>query len=116
MGDDVDGTDGGLIVATETFLTQPNAIRFLEDLFSAHGAAENRNLVYLLNDQRRGRVREPIPFLKLKGRILYRAADLEAWALAEIERERTTHSGVFEIEGDTELERLLKLATSLTTH
>ncbi|MCC4115291.1 hypothetical protein LLG90_08015 [Aromatoleum toluclasticum] len=103
-------------MATETFLTQPNAIRFLEDLFAAHGAAENRNLVYLLNDQRRGRTREAIPFLKLKGRVLYRAADLEAWALAEIERERTSHCGVYEVEGDTEVERLLKLAASLTVH
>lgn len=103
-------------MASETYMTQPNAIRYLEDLFAAHGATESRNLVYLLNDQRRGRTRQTIPFLKLRGRVLYRAADLDAWALAEIERERTGHSGIYEIEGATELERLMKLAASLTVH
>lgn len=116
MGPDLGGTDGGLTVASEIYMTQPNAISYVEQLYAKHGVTETRNLVYLLNDQRRGRSPVSIPFVKLKGRILYRATDLKDWVLGEIERERKRHSGIYEIEGDTEVERLLKLAASLTVH
>ena len=100
-------------MTTETFVTQSAAIRHIEDLFSKHGVKAGRNLIYLLADQRRGRLANPIPFVTVSKRVLYKLDDLEAWALAEIEREKATHAGVFEVEGTTELERFAKLVVEV---
>lgn len=100
-------------MTTETYVTQAHAARFLEDYFKRHGRPDSRNFNYLLNDQRRGRCPNPIPHVKLKGRILYSLIELEDWATAEIEREKILSSGIYEIEGTTNLERLVKLSVEV---
>jgi hypothetical protein len=103
-------------MTTEIYITQAKAERFLEAYFEKHGKPDSRNFNYLLNDQRRGRHPNPIPFVKLRGRILYLITDLEDWASREIEREKTLSSGVYEIEGATSLERLVKLGVEVAKH
>lgn len=94
----------------EVYVTQANAERFLKAYFEKHGKPDSRNFNYLLNDQRRGRCPNPIPFVKVRGRILYLVTDLEDWAASEIEREKILSSGIYEIEVATSLERLVKLS------
>jgi hypothetical protein len=100
----------------EIYVTQANAERFLKAYFEKHGKPDSRNFNYLLNDQRRGRHPNPIPFEKVRGRILYRVIDLEDWASCEIEREKTLSSGIYEIEGTTGLERLARLSVEVAKH
>ena len=103
-------------MTTETYVTQANAERFLKAYFEKHGKPDSRNFNYLLNDQRRGRHLNPISFVKVRGRILYLITDLEDWASCEIEREKTLSSGVYEVAGATELERLVKLTVEVAKH
>lgn len=103
-------------MTTETYVTQANAERFLKAYFEKHGKPDSRNFNYLLNDQRRGRCPNPIPFLKVRGRILYLITDLKDWAAREIEREKTLSSGIYKIEGATSLERLAKLSVEVAKH
>ena len=100
----------------EIYITQANAARLLEAFFEKHGKPDTRNFQYLLNDQRRGRCLNPIPFVKVRRRILYLVTDLEVWAKCEIEREKTLSSGVLEVEGTTSLERLVKLSVEVAKH
>lgn len=102
-------------MTTETYLTQPNAARFLEEYFKMHGKSDPRNFQYLLNDQRRERYADPIPHLKVKGRILYSESDLQRWAAAEVNREKARSPGIYEVEGCTSLERLVKLSVAVAT-
>lgn len=101
---------------TEIYVSQANAARILEAFFKMHGKPDARNFQYLLNDQRRGRAPNPIPFQKLRGRILYRVTDLQEWAKCEIEREKTLSSGIYEIAGASSLERLVKLSVEVAKH
>lgn len=101
---------------TEVFVSQANAARILEAFFKMHGKPDSRNFQYLLNDQRRGRCANPIPFQKLRGRILYRVTDLHEWAKCEIEREKTLASGIYKVAGATSLERLAKLSAEVAKH
>ncbi len=103
-------------MTTEIYLSQANAARFLEDYFERHGKPDTRNFQYLLNDQRRGRSPTAIPFVKVRGRILYLITHLEDWAGCEIEREKTLSSGVYEVAGATGLERLVKLTVEVAKH
>lgn len=100
-------------MATETYLTHSNAARFLEDYLRKHGTPDPRDFSYLLNDQRRGRRPDAIPYEKLKGRILYRTSDLEGWAEEEAKREKVRSMGIYEVEGGTCLERLVKLSVAV---
>lgn len=102
-------------MTTETFVTQANAARFLEEFFAKGGKPDPRNFQYLLNDQRRERYPNPIQFEKVRGRILYRLSDLEEWAAEEAKRDKTTSSGIYEVEGSTSLERLVKLSVAVAT-
>lgn len=103
-------------MTTETYVTQQKAAEILESHFLAHGTEPGRNLQYLLNDQRRGRYSETIPFLKVRGRILYRIPDIKEWADSQISKGATPHPGIFVVEGKTELERLAKLSSAITKH
>lgn len=103
-------------MTTETFVTQQKAAEILDDYMTAHGREPGRNLQYMLNDQRRGRGYRPIPFIKLRGRILYRVPDLKEWADYELSKDAMPHAGIFIVEGDTELERLVKLSIEVTKH
>lgn len=67
---------------TEIYVTQANAERFLKAYFEKHGKPDSRNFNYLLNDQRRGRHPNPIPFVKVRGRILYLITDL--WSNSQV--------------------------------
>jgi len=100
----------------EIYVTQANAERFLKAYFEKHGKPDSRNFNYLLNDQRRGRHLNPIPFVKVRGRILYLIPDLEDWASREIEREKNLGSGIYEIEAHTGLERLARLSVEVAKH
>lgn len=103
-------------MTTEIYVTQANAERFLKAYFEEHGKPDSRNFNYLLNDQRRGRYPNPIPYVKVRGRILYLITDLEDWAMKEIEREKNLSSGIYEIEGATSLERLVRLSVEVAKH
>lgn len=105
-------------MTTETYVTQTHAARLLpEFLEKVTGKSDHRNFQYLLNDQRRGRQPNPIPYEKVRGRILYRVADLKDWAETEAKRERPISSGIYEVEGATGLERLIKLSVAVgSTH
>jgi hypothetical protein len=100
----------------EIYVTQANAERFLKEYFEKQGKPDSRNFNYLLNDQRRGRHPNPIPFVKVRGRILYLLTDLVEWAESEIEREKNLGSGIYEIEGTTGLERLARLSVEVAKH
>lgn len=100
----------------EVYVTQANAERFLKAYFEKHGKPDSRNFNYLLNDQRRGRYLNPIPFVKVRGRILYLITDLEDWAMKDIEREKNLSSGIYEIDGTTSLERLASLSVAVAKH
>lgn len=102
-------------MTTETYVTQANAARLLERYFESCGKPDTRNFQYLLNDQRRGRYPNPIPFVKVRGRVMYRVKDLEEWAAQEAGRDKEMASGVIEVEGDTSLERLVKLSVAVAT-
>jgi hypothetical protein len=103
-------------MTTEIYITQANAERFLKAYFEERGKPDSRNFNYLLNDQRRGRHPNPIPFVKVRGRIFYLVTELEDWASREIEREKTLSSGIYEIEGITSFERLVKLSVEVAKH
>lgn len=100
----------------EIYVTQANAERFLKAYFEKHGKPDSRNFNYLLNDQRRGRHPNPIPFVKVRGRVLYLVTDLLDWARSEIEREKNLSSGIYKIEADTSLERLARLSVEVAKH
>lgn len=102
-------------MTTETYVTQAHAARLLTEYFEKAGKPDPRNFQYLLNDQRRGRHPNPIPFEKIRGRIMYRVTDLEEWAAEEAKREKSRSSGVYEVEGATGLERLVKLSVAVAT-
>ena len=97
----------------ETFLTQAQAARFLQAFFEKRGKPDPRNFGYLLTDQRRGRSDDPIPHLKLKGRVIYRLSDLESWAEAELVKGKMRSPGVYKVSGATAVERLAKLRVAL---
>lgn len=101
----------------EIFVTQQKAAEILEDYMKSHGRSPGRNLMYMLTDQRRGRCTyRPIPFLKISGRVIYRIPDLKDWADYELAKDVKTHSGIYVIEGDTELNRIIKLSIEVTKH
>jgi hypothetical protein len=100
----------------KVYVTQANAERFLKLYFEKHGKPDSRNFNYLLNDQRRGRCPNPIPFVKVRGRIFYLITDLRDWAENEIEREKSLSSGIYQIEADTSLECLAKLSLEVAKH
>lgn len=98
-----------------TYVTQQRAAKWLAEFFELHGKVDSRNYQYLLNDQRRGRYENPIPYLTIKGRIFYAVSDLREWAGAELERIPLEAISEYVIEGDTHLERLVKLSVSVRT-
>lgn len=101
----------------EIFVTQQKAAEILEEYMANHGRAAGCNLQYMLNDQRRGRrTYRPIPYVKASGRIMYRVPDLKEWADFELAKDVKTHSGIYVIEGDTELDRIIKLSIEVTKH
>lgn len=102
-------------MTTETYVTQAHAARFLTEYFEKAGKPDPRDFGYLLNDQRCGKRPDAIPYEKIKGRILYRTSDLEEWAAEETKREKTRGSGIYEVEGSTGLERLVKLSVAVAT-
>ena len=101
---------------TEVFVTQQKAADILAEHFSERGREYGRNFQHTLNDQRRSRRRNPIPYVKLKSRVFYRVDDLINWANGVLEYDEKYHSGIYIVEGETELERLVKLSKEITKH